>query len=971
MGITRSKGDSFLMSPLLEHRFRAFRLRQSLPATLIALLLVVLLTRAASAGGTAGGGPGAASNWTPSNTTILGTAANTTSDVWFTGYNGIIGEVFYPTADTPNTTDLQFLIGDSGHTWVDEEKAATTSQTQLYNNHSLAWTVTNTATSGKYRIVKTIYTDPARNSLIQQITLTALTGNLSNYLLYALYNPTLHDAGNNNTSSTQTYNGTTMLVTTDSSGNYASALAASFPYVANMTSSGFVGVNDGWTDLKGASNCGSGTCPDYTMNYTYSQANNGNTAQAGQIDLSNGGKINLSTTTTVTFNLVLSFGQNGGGNSATTNAEQTLAGTLGDTSNMLSTYVSQWNTFDNGLKTPPAVGGTQAIQQARQQEYYLAANTLKASQDKIYGTFVAGLGTPWGASNGDSDAGGYHLVWERDMYEFSSALILAGDTADPLRALQWAFGHQQQSDGHFPQNSYVNGTPYWNGIQEDEQAFPIMLAWKLGVTDNTDYQNHIKPAANYIITHGPFTGQERWEENSGYSPSTIAAEIAGLLCASDIARINGDTTNQTRFANYADYYQQMVANWTFTTSGSLGGGYYFERIDDNANPNDGHNLTIGNGGGTYDERSVVDAGFLELVRQGVMPSNSPYVTLSLPVIDSTISQVINGNRYWYRYNHDGYGEHADGSDYNGTGIGRLWPIFSGERGIYTIATGSSADAYLTAMTASENGSGMIPEQVWNSSAPSGYTPGTPTKSMNPLNWAMGEFLTLLMSASSNSIADVPSLTYSRYVTNAYQPHTGWTVDYDSSQLYQGKALTIFYNGWLDSHSHVYLHWGENNWQNVVAVDKPMVKRADGFWQTTISLPTDATQINFAFNDGSGNWDNNGGGNWNVTVSSSGPLSPDLATPVMSFPYIPVQSQQVKIVYNGSLTSGASSITMHWGYNGWSGTTDVPMTKQSDGSWIGTASLPQAANAMNMAFYNQSGTWDNNSGSNYNLSVSQR
>lgn len=778
-------------------------LTQLIALVLSGVLVFAWVMNIAHASSSAPGGPGASSFWTPSNNTILGTAQNTTSDVWFTGYNGIIGEVFYPTIDTPNTTDLQFLVGDSGHTWVDEEKVATTSQTQLYDNHSLAWTVTNTAKNGKYRITKIIYTDPGRNSLVQQVTFTALTGSLSDYLLYVLYNPTIHDAGNNNSSSTQVYNDRTMLVTTDASGNFASALAASFPFQAGMTSSGYVGVNDGWTDLKGSSNCGSGTCPDYTMNYTYSQANNGNTTQTGEIDLSNGGTINLSATRTVTFNLVLSFGQADGGNSSTSNAEQTLAGTLGDTSNLLGTYISQWNSFDNSLNVPPAIGSTTAIQQARQQEYYLATNVLKAAQDKIYGTFVAGLGTPWGDSNGDSDAGGYHLVWQRDMYEFASALIVAGDTADPRRALQWAFNYQQQPDGHFPQNSYVTGRPYWNGFQQDEQAFPIMLAWKLGVTDNTTYQNHIKPAANYLIIHGPWTGQERWEENSGYSPSSIAAEIAGLLCASDIARMNGDAVNQVRFANYADYYQGLVANWTFTTSGPLGNGYYFERLDDDGNPNDGHTITIGNGGGTYDERSVVDTSFLELVRHGVMPANSPYVISSLPVVDSTISQVINGNRYWFRYNHDGYGEHADGSAYNGTGIGRLWSIFSGERGIYTIASGSNADAYLTAMTASENGSGMIPEQIWDNSVPSGFTPGTPTRSMNPLNWTMGEFITLLMSAKNNNIADVTSLNFNRYVTNAYQPHSGRVVDYDTSQLYQGKALTIFYNGFLASN----LHWG--------------------------------------------------------------------------------------------------------------------------------------------------------------------
>lgn len=946
------------------------RLARFLSPVLALLTILAWLAPAAhAAGNPAPGGPGAPSIWTPSNNTILGTAASTTSDVWFTGYNGIIGEVYYPTADTPNTTDLQFLIGDSGHTWVDEEKVDTASQVQLYDNHSLAWTTTNTANNGKYQIIKTVYTDPNRNSLVEKVTFKALAGTLSNYLLYTLYNPTMHDAGNNNSSFRQFYSGHMMLISTDATNNYASALAASFPFKKGMTSSGFVGVNDGWTDLKGASNCGSQTCPDYTMNYTYSQASNGNTAQTGMLDLSNGGKINLKKATSATFNLVLSFGQ-GANNQDVTNAEQALAGTLNDKSNMLASYVSQWNGFDNSLNTPPAVGGTPQIQQARQQEYYLAANTLKAAQDKQTGAFVAGLGTPWGESQGDSDAGGYHLVWERDMYEFSSALILAGDTADPKRALLWAFDTQQQSDGHFPQNSWVNGAPYWNGIQMDEQAYPLVLAWKLGVTDNTNYTQHIEPAANYIVEHGPWTGQDRWEENSGYSPSTIAAEIAGLLSAATIAGINGDSVNQTRYTNYADYFQALVPNWTFTTSGSLGNGSYFERIDDNGNPNDGHSITLGNGGGTYDERSIVDAGFLELVRQGDLPANSPYITQSLPVIDSTISQTVNGNQYWYRYNHDGYGEHADGSDYNGTGIGRLWPIFSGERGIYTVASGSSADQFLTDMTSAENSSGMIPEQVWDNSAPSGYTPGAPTKSMDPLNWAMGEFITLLLSASSNSIADVPAITYSRYVTNAYQPHQGDAVDYDPNQLSQGKALTIFYNGFLSSGSHVYLHWGENGWQNVVTSDKPMIKRADGFWQTTISVPIDATQINFVFNDGNGNWDNNGGNNWNPSISAASP-SPALATSVMSFPYLPVQAQQVEITYNGFLASSATSITMHWGYNGWVGPTDVPMTKQNDGSWLGSVYLPVSASQMNIDFYDQNGTWDNNGGSNYNLNVSQR
>ncbi len=217
---------------------------------IVATLVMAGVTRAS--GGTAPNGPGSSSFWTPSNNSVIGTAANTTSDVWFTGYNGIIGEIFYPTDDTANTTDLQFLVGDSGHTWDDLEKSATTSTPTLYNNHALAWNVTNTATSGKYKFVKTFYTDPSRNSRDPAGDVHGAHRHAVELPLYTLYNPIMQNAGNNNSSSTQTYNSTTMLVTTDSSGNYASALARRLPMSSGMTSSGFVGQNDGWTDLKGS-----------------------------------------------------------------------------------------------------------------------------------------------------------------------------------------------------------------------------------------------------------------------------------------------------------------------------------------------------------------------------------------------------------------------------------------------------------------------------------------------------------------------------------------------------------------------------------------------------------------------------------------------------------------------------------------------------------------------------------------------
>ena len=791
------------------------------------------------------GYPGACPIWSPSTLTFLGTAQNTTSQVWFTGFNGIIGEVFYPSVDKAATVDWQFLVGDAAKTWVDEEKQDTTSQVNLNNTRSLSWNITNKAKNGKYQIKKTIFTDPNRNTLIQQVTFTALRGTLDNFKLYTLYHPAIGNDGKSTTGYNTTYKGIGMLIAKNSTNGMASALASSLNFQKGMISSGFVGHSDGWQDLKGGK-------IDNTMNWTYKSATDGNIAQMAMFDLSP-----YANQKSVTFNLVLGFGNN------ETNAKKVAAETLNDNvPNMLSAYNAQWNNYTNNLNN---FGGTADTQ------YYVAAMALKAATDKTSGAMVAGLGNPWGNSNysicnplGIEMQGGYHLIWPRDLYKTASALIVAGDSATASKALDWLLTTMQQPDGHFLQNAFVDGTPYWTGIQMDETAFPIILAWKLGRNDATTYTNNIKPAADYIVKNGPWTQQERWEENAGYSPGTIASEIAALVCAADIAKVNGDTTNQTNYLAKADYWQGMVENWTFTTSGSIGNGKYFQRIDDNGNPNDGHILNISNGGGSYDERSIVDSSFLELVRHGVKPGNNPYILSSVAAIDSIIKQTIPGKGDgWFRYNHDGYGETSTGADYTGAGIGRLWPIFTGERGHFVIANGGNADSYLATMRAFANSSYMISEQVWDLNAPSGFTPGTPTKSMTPLSWSMGEYITLLASNYTGKIMDMPEIVYQRYVSNLYKPHEDKTVDYNQAFVQPGKALTIYYKGFLASSEQLNLHWGRDNWQSVT--DKPMLKRNDGFWEATIAIPLSGTALNFAFTDGN-NWDNNRGSNWNETLS---------------------------------------------------------------------------------------------------------
>jgi glucoamylase len=690
------------------------------------------------------GYPGICPNWSPSTLTFLGTAQNPNSKVWFTGFDGILGEIFYPEVDKPATVDWQFLVGDAAHTWVDEEKRDTSSQVTLNDTRSLSWTITNTAKNGLYQIQKTIFTEPNRNTLIQQVTFTALKGTLRNFNLYTLYHPAIDNQGRSTTGYTSTYNNKQMLVANNSTSGYASALASSLPFKTGMISNGFVGHSDGWQDLKGGR-------VDSTMNWTYESATDGNIAQIAMFDLSP-----YANQKSVTFNLVLGFGD------SDIKAQTTAAATLSDNfSTLLSTYNTQWNTYTNSLNT---FGGT------ADQQYYVAAMAIKAATDKTTGAIVAGLGNPWGNSSysictpfGIPMQGGYHLVWPRDLYKIASALIVAGDTATASKSLDWLLTTMQQPDGHFLQNAFLDGTPYWNSVQMDETAFPIVLAWKLGHTDADTYRKHIKPAADYLIKHGPVTGQERWEENSGYSPAIIAAEIAGLVCAADIAKINGDTTSAAKYLEIADNWQSQVESWTYTTTGSIGNGQYFERIDDNGNPNDGHLLLIRNGGGFYDERSIVDSSFLELVRLGVKPWNSPYILSSIEAIDSTIKHTIPGKGDgFFRYNHDGYGETVTGADYTGAGVGRLWPIFTGERGYFAIASGQKADDYLRTMRAFANSSYMIPEQVWDNNAPPGYISGTPTKSMTPLNWSMAEYITLLASNYTGQVMDRPTIVQERY-----------------------------------------------------------------------------------------------------------------------------------------------------------------------------------------------------------------
>ncbi len=376
------------------------------------------------------------------------------------------------------------------------------------------------------------------------------------------------------------------------------------------------------------------------------------------------------------------------------------------------------------LKHPPSSlrGGYQ------RQLYEVSAMVLAASEDKTHrGAFVAAPNMPWIWGNEDP-SGPYHLVWSRDLYQIATALIAAGDTAGANRALQYLFTVQQKPDGSFPQNSRVDGTPVWTGLQLDEVAFPIVLAYQLRRTDPATW-SHVERAADFLIgfsqdgNRAPWSPQDRWENQSGYSPATIASEIAGLVCAAYIARVNGDAASARRYLATADDWQARVKGWTVTTTGPYSAGPYFLRVTKDGKPNAGTTYDIGDSGpSNVDQRRVVDPSYLDLVRLGVLPADDPAVVNTLRVVDAQLGVRTDRGFFWHRASFDGYGEKTDGGQWefglpNDSFItrGRAWPLLNGERGEYQIAAGdlTAARGQLTTMARAAGPGYMLPEQVWD------------------------------------------------------------------------------------------------------------------------------------------------------------------------------------------------------------------------------------------------------------------
>ena len=741
---------------------RSWRGRIGLATAVAAVAGTMTVGAVPASAATASNGPGANATWGEPHIQGFGDAVGAASKLWYEVGDGQLGNVYYPQLDNPDTFGLQYYVSD-GSTFTDNEVANTSHAIALADPKSLEWQQTNTATSGKYTITKTYVADPARSVLLVKTTFTNLSSGA--LALYAQYSPALNNDGMGNSGGTDSASNDL----TATNGTVSSAMAASTGFTA--TSTGYAGTSsDGASILASA----------HSLSTSYTGvASAGHITQTAQIPVAASGS--------TTFTLALAFDTST--SAAVSDASASLGAGFAATE---TSFQSGWHTWMSGLNAAPAsvTGNAKLLQQ-----YYVSVMELKADEDKTYvGGFVASPNLPWGSSISANSAGqhGYHLVWTRDEFQMASALLAAGDTADATDALTYLLNYEETSSGYVKQNSWLNGNQVWGGTQEDEVAFPIILAYQLGKTDSATWAK-VQLLANYIVGNGPYTGQERWEENGGYSPSTMAAEIAGLVCAASIATANGNSSLASSYLAKADAMRTAVDTDTYTTSGPIGNGSYYIRIAPNANPNASDSIGISNGGGSYDQRAVVDQGFLELSRLGVKPAGSTQITNSLAAVDATIRTNISGvGSYFNRYNHDGYGETSSGGDYTGAGVGRPWPVLSGERGEYDVQVGNTADAasMLGSMANAANAGYQISEQIWLTASANGFTQGQPDNSSTPLMWAMAQYARLAVDISAGKTVETPAVVCQRYGTCGTASETVVVTSPGTQSTVVGTAVSL-------------------------------------------------------------------------------------------------------------------------------------------------------------------------------------
>lgn len=678
----------------------------------------------------------------------IGTAYAASSRVWFTCSHGILNEIYHPTIDRAQVRDMEFLITD-GETFAHEEKRDLITTFEYIHPEALGVRYVNRDPDSRYTVTHEIICDPHHSVVLQWIKIEGHAELVPRLKVYALLAPHLDGGGASNTARAVDIAGRKMLLAWKNEWSLAMGASCGFSRV----SCGFVGNSDGWRDLM----------ENYRMDWEFGSATNGNIAVLGELNMgaacADGSRV-----------FVVAIGIGEGNHTA---LQKTVTALAVPFEQHRERYITQWQRVANPEWLAAKAGDGGRLMRT-------SHNVLLAHEDKTFsGAFVASASIPWGQAKGDDDLGGYHLVWTRDMVQTASALLACGRAETALRALVY-LACTQKPDGGFAQNFWVDGRPYWSGVQLDEVAFPVILAWRLWKADalgDMEIFPFVERAAGFLARFAPITHQERWEENAGYSPSTLAAVISALICAAEIARAHDATEVAVFYEDLADWIEHHLEEWTVTNNGVLlpdvkrhymrirppekGEAYACESCGDET-------LHLNNRPpGTRDHfeaREIIDAGFLELVRYGVRRADDPLMIDSLKVVDAVLKRVLPQGPGWLRYNWDGYGQRPDGGPYLGWGQGRVWPMLTGERAHYELAAGRDVSSLIKTYEQFATMGQMLPEQVWDEPNRPGarLQLGKPAGSAVPLVWAHAEYLKLLRSALDGKVFDRIEPVYARY-----------------------------------------------------------------------------------------------------------------------------------------------------------------------------------------------------------------
>ena len=721
-------------------------------------------------------GPGSKPRWTSGAKTAAGTAASRASRVWFTIGQGVLNEIYFPEIDKANTRTIRFLIADGANFFSDEEHDADHTVTAFAPGIP-GYSIVSLCKHGRYRLTKTIVSDPARDVVLMDVCFEPLEAD-SSLNLYLFAEPHVEDQGAGNSAWIGTYQGLAMMFA--ARGTAALAIFTDSAFLSSTC--GFVGSGDAYEQLKAKAK----------LTEFYNCAQKGNVSICAEIDWrSNSGR----------FRAAVGFGL-----TPAEAGQQARAGVLTDFAKVKQHYTEEWQAFQKRCLNISAPA------EELLNEYRISTAMLQTHESKQFpGGFIASLSMPWGFARGDEDTGAYHVLWPRDLCESAMGLMASGYMEAGRHALFY-LTCTQKHDGSWSQNIWLDGTEHWGAVQMDGIAMPILLADQLRrseALEGYDAWPMIQKATQFLVRMGPGTSQDRWEALSGYSTFTIACEVAALLAAADFADLAGANEESTFLRETADAWNDALDTLTYASRTPLAKdagvpGYYL-RIT----PNDAIErtslddlwLTLANHPvlrGHHRATEVVSPDALALVRFGLRSAKDPRMQATAAVIDHSLRREMTTGPGWIRSTGDGYGEHGDGTPYDGHGVGHCWPLLAGERGHFALADGDRtfATEILHTMTRQTSACGMIPEQVW--SAPDipehELYNGHPAGSGMPLAWAHAEYVKLLRSLDENRVWDTPPQTVDRYqVQGKHSNFEIWTEHEPRHWITQGRDLRMDFN----------------------------------------------------------------------------------------------------------------------------------------------------------------------------------